>query len=128
MNLGLRTLWITFAIGAAGGANAQVINKTMASETTLNLANFASVNPDCRSRGEENRADHEWTCSRVIALREGPVFNVFPGRPNCNTREVHGVAVMYLPERGYVGSDSVNLDVIYPSGNERSPSYSITVK
>jgi hypothetical protein len=36
--------------------------------------------------------------------------------------------VMYRPERGFVGADLVNLDVIYPSGNEKTGYYNITVK
>ncbi len=116
------------AIGAADGANAQGIVKIMASGSVLNLSNFASVNPDCTSKGKTVVRIVSGPAHGSITLREGPVFSFFPRLPNCNSRKVPGVGVMYRPERGFVGTDSVSLDVIYPSGNERSESYSIVAK
>ena len=100
----------------------------MATGSVLNLSNFASVNPDCTSKGKTIVRILNGPAYGSVALREGPVFSFFRNLPNCTSRKVSGVAVMYRPARGFVGTDLVNLDVIFPSGNERSFSYSITVK
>lgn len=128
MSLAIRTMWTVLAFGVASGANAQGIVKIMASGSVLNLSNFASVNPDCTSRGKTVVRIVSGPAHGSITLRAGPAFSFFPRLPNCNSRKVPGVAVMYRPERGFVGTESVSLDVIYPSGNESSPSYAILVK
>ena len=46
----------------------------------------------------------------------------------CNSRRVEGVTVEYRPERSFLGADTVGLDILYPSGNERMSTYYITVK
>jgi hypothetical protein len=126
-------LWVwasgaLFATCMSGIADAQAFNKTVATGGVLNLDNLASVNPDCTSRGRTIVRVMSGPAHGSIALREGLVFSVFPGVPNCNTRKVRGVAVMYRPERNFVGADLVNLDVIYPSGNEQTRYYNVIVK
>ena len=39
-----------------------------------------------------------------------------------------GVTVEYRPERSFFGTDTVSLDILYTSGNERMYTYYITVK
>ena len=128
MSLAIRTIWTVLGIGVAYGANAQGVVKIMASGGVLNLTNLASVNPDCTSKGKTTVRIVSGPAHGSITLREGPVFSFFPRLPNCNSRKVPGVAVLYRPERGFVGTNSVSLDVIYPSGNEHSESYSIQVR
>jgi hypothetical protein len=129
MSGAVRAVWAGLAIFvASNAANAQTINKTMAAGSVLTLTNLASVNPDCTSRGKTIVRVVTAPSHASIALREGQVFSVFPRRPQCNTVRVHGVAVMYRPTPNFVGSDFVSLEVIYPSGNEHTESYAITVK
>jgi hypothetical protein len=55
-------------------------------------------------------------------------FAHFTAYPVCNSRRVAGVSAEYRPQRGFAGSDSFGLDVIYPGGAERLYSYALTVK
>jgi hypothetical protein len=54
-----------------------------------------------------------------IAIENDTGFTNFPARnprAECNKRWSDGVAVIYEPEPGYTGIDSLSLDAILPSG------------
>jgi hypothetical protein len=109
-------------------ASAQTYNKTMVAGGTLALAHYASVNPDCSSKGKTTVRLSSAPAHGSVRLREGRGFSFFQGYQQCNFRRVEGVTVEYRPERGFLGTDTVGLDILYPSGNERMYTYYITVK
>ena len=52
-------------------------------------------------------------------IRRVGVFPNFPEqnpRRACNRRRVPGVQVIYVSQRGYVGSDNVVIEVFFPAG------------
>jgi hypothetical protein len=95
---------------------------------TLALGHYASVNPDCSSKGKTTVRLSSAPAHGSVRLREGRGFSLFQGYLQCNSRLVEGVTVEYRPERGFLGTDTVGLDILYPSGNERTSTYYITVK
>lgn len=109
-------------------ASAQTYNKTVVAGGALALGHYASVNPDCSSKGKTTVRLASAPAHGSVRLREGRGFSFFQGYQQCNSRRVEGVTVEYRPERGFVGPDMVGLDVIFPSGDERSGTIYITVK
>ena len=103
-------------------------NKTMVAGGALALGHYASVNPDCSSKGKTTVRLSSAPAHGSVRLREGRGFSFFQGYQQCNSRRVEGVTVEYRPERGFLGADTVGLDILYPSGSERMNTYYITVK
>jgi hypothetical protein len=61
-------------------------------------------------------------------MREGLDFTNFEKMPQCNSTKLQGMTVEYLPERGFTGSDEVELDVISQTGYEALVTYNVTIK
>jgi hypothetical protein len=92
-------------------ASAQTYNKTMVAGGAIALGHFASVNPDCSSKGKTTVRLTSAPAHGSVQLREGRAFAFFEGSgyQQCNSRRVEGVTVEYRPERGFVGTDTVGL-------------------
>ena len=66
-----------------------------------------------------------------ITIENNTGFTNFPQsnpRVECNKRRSEGVAVIYQPEPGYTGTDSLNFDAIFPSGSLSKRHYAIDVR
>jgi hypothetical protein len=66
-----------------------------------------------------------------IEIENETGFTNFPARnprAECNKRRSDGVAVIYEPEPGYTGTDSISLDAILPSGVLSKRHYTIDVR
>ncbi|MGZ5803151.1 MAG: hypothetical protein ACXWJT_03110 [Xanthobacteraceae bacterium] len=114
-----------FSVGAAH-AQRYVVNGQ-----TVQLHFFASVNPDCSARGKPTvhiTQPPQHGRASVAATRDFTYFPASNVRSACNQRRVSGVAVKYTSQRGYVGSDSVGAQVIYPSGGYRRGTFNIAVR
>lgn len=113
----------------SGPAVAQSASRTVAENGALVLGHYAQVNPDCSSMGIPVVRISAPPAHGVVSTAKGSGFSLFHGAyQNCSSRRVAGVTAQYGPERGFVGSDSFALDVIFPGGRERIDSYSVTVK
>jgi hypothetical protein len=112
----------------ASEAEAQTEIKAVASGTVLRLAHFASVNPDCTSRGVTVVRVTDAPTHGAVQIRRERSFTTFRKQQQCDDQRVDGTTVEYRPERGYLGPDRVGLDVIYPTGNERMRVYDISVR
>jgi hypothetical protein len=105
------------------------VNKSVAAGSVLLLGHFASVNPDCSPLGRTIVRISNAPAHGAVFLREGRGFSVFRGGfEHCSAVKVEGVSAIYRPQHGYIGADAVGLDVIYPSGSERTENFNITVK
>jgi len=66
-----------------------------------------------------------------ITAENGTGFTNFPQnnqRYECNKKRSDGVVVVYEPDSGFTGTDSVNIDAIFPTGTSSKRHYSIEVK
>jgi TonB family protein len=97
-------------------------------DNTVIIGHFASTNPDCTSSGKTFVRISRRPSHGVITMREGLGFTNFEKMPQCNSTKLQGVRVEYLPERGFTGSDEVELDVISQIGYEVLVTYSLTIK
>jgi hypothetical protein len=116
-----------FATGSV--ADAQSVSKTVAAGGVLKLAHYASVNPDCSSLGMPVVRLSVPPTHGVVRTIKTSDFSHFSGAfDQCNARRVAGMSVEYRPERGFAGTDTFSLDIIYASGRERAESFAVTVK
>jgi hypothetical protein len=123
---------VLLALTLATGAAAQVYgrgNKTMVAGGTLLLAHYASINADCSSRGRTEVRIVSGPTSGVVRVAEGLGYGHFGGDyQQCGNSKGIGANVTYTPQRDFIGTDSIQLDVFYPSGVERIDTFTITVK
>ena len=103
-------------------------SKIGVADDTLVIGHFASANPDCTSSGKTFVRISHPPSHGVVNMRESMGFSYFAKTPECNSRKIQGVTIEYVPNRGFTGSDELELDVIYPSGHEHLNTYSITIK
>jgi hypothetical protein len=103
-------------------------NRIATTGNTLIIGTFANTNPDCTATGRTFVRVSRNPNHGIVAMREGLVFSSFSKRPECNSHKTQGATVEYTPNRGFTGSDEVELDVISQTGFETSVTYAITVK
>jgi hypothetical protein len=106
-------------------------SRTVAADQKMRLAFLYDINPDCTSIGFATVRVVEQPKHGKITIENGTGFTAFPEsnlRVECNKRRSDGVAVIYEPEPGYMGADSVNFDAIYASGSLSKRRYAIEVR
>jgi hypothetical protein len=142
----LRSVW-TIVLDGAGwrktmrmvGAVAAVLmsmgaahaEKVTASGQSLLLYQAFSTNPDCTSTGKIIMRMTQGPQHGRVTIRPAGVFPNFAEsniRSACNRRRVPGVQAVYVSQRGYLGPDFVELQILFPAGAERSVKLPISVK
>jgi hypothetical protein len=115
----------------AAPAQADDITRVVAENGVLKNQFYLSLNPDCTLMDypvvkiTTSPANGELFLSKGAAY---PNFAASNPRSACNTKRSPAMIVEYRPNQGFTGSDSFTLDVIFPSGGERTDNYNITVK
>lgn len=127
----LRGLALASTIGMASAAIAGDYQKVVAAGQTLKVTFYLAIHADCTSIGDitvrvtQSPANGTVTTKKAVDF---PNFAPTSDRAHCNSRRVPSVQIDYRPEANFVGSDSVSLDVIYPTGGEQQDSFHIVVK
>src|SRR5262249_32589512 len=106
------------------------IKLTAVLDQPLQVAFLYSINPDCSSIGVARVLTVEEPKHGKLTIEKKSGFTSFPQenpRSACNRRRSEGMTVSYQPEPGYLGADSVALEVIYGDGNYAKRQYAITV-
>jgi hypothetical protein len=117
----------------ATAAQGQSVNVTKyaVSGRPLKLDFAASTNPDCSSVGRPTvRASRAPEHGRVT-VTQSTDFPRFPPsniRSQCNGRRVAGAAINYVSQRGFIGTDNVEVEIIFASGSLRHESFTINVR
>ncbi|MCP3475028.1 hypothetical protein NLM33_32415 [Bradyrhizobium sp. CCGUVB1N3] len=109
-------LSIVASLMSAGLAQA---DKVVASGRPLMLYQAWSTNPDCTSAGAVVLRVAQGPEHGRVAIRQTGVFPRFAEsnvRSACNRRRVPGVQAIYTSQRGYLGSDLVILEALFPAG------------
>lgn len=98
-------------------------------ESRLNTV--MSLNADCTSRGIPTIRVPSPPAHGTTSVRDGdyyPTFGPLTQRASCNLKPEPGAAVFYQPAEGYVGPDSLSMEIIYPDGQDHTINYDLTVK
>jgi hypothetical protein len=107
------------------------ITRVTASDQELRLDFLYSLNPDCSSIGFAKVRVIKQPDHGTVTIDNGTGFTSFARdnqRFDCNKSRSDGVVIVYQPEPGYVGSDSMVFDTIYAGGSEQKRNYKIDVK
>jgi len=94
-------------------------DKVVASGRPLMLYQAYSTNPDCSSAGTVVLRVAQLPEHGRVSIHPTGVFPKFPEanpRSVCNRRRVPGVEATYVSQRGYLGSDFVVLEALFPAG------------
>jgi hypothetical protein len=117
--------------GPAQSAKPLEYTRVAPTDQALQLAFLFALNPDCSSLGYATVRIIEAPKHGKLAIEQGTGFSTFlesNQRFACNKRRTDGVNVSYTPEAGYVGTDSMLLDVINADGSYNKRHYAIEVK
>src|SRR5258708_14476509 len=89
-----------------------------------------SINPDGSSVGVASVRSIEEPKHGKLTIGKGSGFSNFAqdnSRQACNRHRSDGMLMYYRPEPGYLGPDSVTVDVVYGDGTSRKRHYAIAV-
>ena len=114
----MRIVWgvVVALLWSAGMAHAA---KVVASGRPLMLYQAYATNPDCTSAGTVVLRVAQSPEHGRVAIRQTGVFPRFTEnnvRNVCNRRRVPGIEAVYTSQRGYLGSDTVVLEALFPAG------------
>lgn len=106
------------------------IKRAAVVDQPLQLDFLYAINPDCSSIGVARIRTIEEPKHGKMAIEQTTGFSNFPQdnpRFACNRRRSEGMLMSYRPEPGYLGPDTVIVEVVYGDGTSRQRRYAITV-
>jgi hypothetical protein len=106
------------------------IKSTAVVDQPLRVDFLYSINPDCSSIGVAAVRTIEEPKHGKLTVGKGSGFTNFPKdnpREACNRRRSEGMLMYYRPDAGYLGPDSLTVEVIYGNGASRKRHYAIGV-
>lgn len=124
-------LLAAFGLVSVGSAQAWSINKTVVAGKTIVLAGYMSINEDCSSMGEVVVRITTQPTHGVAVAKKGVFHPAFPRenvRSACNVRALPSLNLEYHAASDYTGSDYVSVEIIYPSGADKTEDFAIEVK
>jgi hypothetical protein len=116
---------------ACTSAQARDVRKTIPSGKAQLLDFFTSLNPNCSLYGETQVRVSAPPRNGDLIIRNGSGVTSYPRsnqRYACNERYVRGVEIFYRSYGGYVGPDSLSIEVFFPDGEASPSSYYIQVR
>ena len=125
----MRTLIVVAFLLAPAAAHAQTLTAVSGKPLKLNFSN--TTNPDCSTAGETVvRLTQAPQHGRVTISRASdfPAFPLANPRHVCNKRRVAGTRTVYVSQRGYVGTDSAAIEMIFANGATARRFFTIYVK
>ena len=109
----------------------QQLARVVTSGTNQRIGFFYAVNPDCSASGDVNvrvTKQPEHGAVETTAATDFPTFPKQNMRARCNNRKVRGVQVNYKSAEKYVGSDTLDLLVLFPGGFGQEVHLNINVR
>jgi hypothetical protein len=106
------------------------VKRTAVADQPLKVDFLYAINPDCSSIGIASVRTLEEPKHGKLTIGKGSGFSNFPQdnpRQACNRRRSEGMLMYYRPDPGYLGADSVTVDVVYNDGSSRKRHYAIAV-
>jgi hypothetical protein len=115
----------------ATSAEATTIQRAVFSGGKIELWKYSTLKADCTSDGVPSLRITNNPQHGSVTTRGGLIVAYVPANwplHDCNGRRIQGEMVDYRAEGGFVGSDYVSIDAIYPNGKELMLDFYITVK
>ena len=105
--------------------------RIVASGTNQRIGFFYAVNPDCSASGDINirvTKQPEHGTTEIVAATSFPNFARENIRYRCNRHKVRGQQVNYKSAEKYIGTDTLELLVLFPGGFAREVHVNIDVR
>jgi hypothetical protein len=116
---------------AQEGLEKKQFTRVVLSGSNQRIGFFYANNPDCSASGTVNlrvTKQPEHGSAETVATTNYPNYPKDNVRVKCNEHKVRGVQINYKPAEKYVGSDELDLLVIFPGGNAWEVHYDISVR
>jgi hypothetical protein len=126
-----RLISATLGLLALAPQYAMAFDFTVPMDTPRRVFYRLSINEDCSSMGEDVvriTAQPQHGAATVKKGKDHPSFPQTNPRNVCNVRTVPSTQLWYKPDRGYVGPDSISVDIIDASGRSSQQTISIQVR
>jgi hypothetical protein len=107
------------------------ISRIAVRDQKLRVATLYDLNPDCSVIGIPTVRILEPSKNGAVTFEKGTGFPTYPAnnsRAKCNDNSVDSEIIFYMPQAGYMGADSVTVEILYPEGNSVTRRYAIEVK
>jgi hypothetical protein len=104
---------------AQEGLEKKQYTRVVASGTNGRIAFFTGINPDCTASGNVNIRVTKQPEHGSVETTTAINFPSYPkenSRSKCNDHKVRGMQVNYKSAEKYVGSDELELLVLFPGG------------
>jgi len=130
----MRKAWlllVPLAVGGCQSTSLVIHSTTVPVNEERKVGGYYSLHEDCSSAGPTVVRIKSEPAHGTVSIREGreyPNFGAANPRNVCNRQSAPATLVFYRPSAGYVGTDSVDIDVIYPDGVNRQYHTNIVVK
>lgn len=115
--LGIGCVLMTLLVCSRALAQDQHLTRTTVADRQVTILGYARSNPACEgvdppSLYVDNPPEHGNLCYREskVKLQEAIVGNL----THCVGRQIPGIVVIYVPQSGYTGPDSMRYTVIFP--------------
>ena len=121
----------TLSLAACQTASSPDVARVAASGVPVLIGHWADLNPDCTPTGPITLRVVRQPEHGEVTIRERSGYTFFAKdnpRFVCNARATPGVDVTYVSRSGYVGADSLTLEVIFTEGGQRQPTFAINVR
>jgi hypothetical protein len=92
---------------------------------------YDSISPDCKPSGRVGLKLISAPAHGTIEFRDGLDFPNFPTsdvRSRCDIAKMPSRQVWYTPAPGFIGTDTLELDIVWPTGSERIDQFVLSVK
>jgi hypothetical protein len=109
----------------------QTLIKGAPSGEKQKMNQFVGLNPDCTATGVPRVTFVTQPAHGTMSVEQGEDYPNYPkdnARSACNTRKVPAVLLYYQSAPGYTGHDVAVVEVVFPAGNLRHQTYTITVR
>jgi hypothetical protein len=119
------------AAAPAAGPRSFSESRGVVTGTKQKIGFMYSINPDCSSIGYATIRVVTPPLHGATTFEQGSDFTTFAKdnqRYECNLKKSPGVLIYYQSEPGFVGKDTVVLNVLLASGNLQIYTYNITVE
>jgi hypothetical protein len=113
------------------GLQKKQFTRVVASGTNQRISFFHALNPDCTASGNLNirvTKQPEHGTAETTTATNFPTYPKESLRARCNEHKVRGVQVNYKSAEKYVGSDELELLVLFPGGTAWEVHYNIDVR
>ena len=116
---------------AQEGLEKRQFTRVVASGTNQRIGFFTALNPDCTASGNVNirvTKQPEHGSTETTTTINFPGYPKEHSRFKCNDHKVRGMQINYKSAEKYVGSDELELLVLFPNGFAWEVHYNIDVR